>query len=161
MARGFLRFGPISLFVAELLKSHYTITHSSGLYLLAWPYTIESPTSSNFFSLHYYISHHAQADLLSHKDLDMALTGAMMALTNNGEHITDGGHTVEERQRAHTTYMHNGCKVCQQTFRFLHRISKERLLALKITTSPIFDDLSIHVLGSYHPMSLHMRSSST
>ena len=126
------------------------------------PYTIESPTSSNFFSLHYYISHRAQADLLSHKDLDMVLTGAMMALTNNGEHImiTDGGHTVEERQRAHTTYMHNGRKVCQQTFRFLHGISKERLLALKITTSPIFDGLSIHVLGSYHPMSLHMRSSS-
>ena len=90
----------------------------------------------------------------------MALTGAMMALTNNGEHITDGGHTVEERQRAHTTYMHNARKVCQQTFRFLHGISKERLLALKITTSPIFDGLSTHVLGSYHPMSLHMRSSS-
>ena len=95
----------------------------------------------------------------------MALTGAMMALTNNGEHITDGGHTdgghtIEERQRAHTIYMHNDRKVCQQTFRFLHRISKERLLALKITASPIFDGLSIHVLGSFQPMSLHMRSSS-
>ena len=88
---------------------------SPGLYLLAWPYTIKSPNSSNFFTLHYYISHRAQADLLSHKDLDMALTGAMMAFTNNREHITNGGHTVEERQRAHTTYMHNGRKVCQQT----------------------------------------------
>ena len=61
------------------------------------------------------ISHRAQDDLLSHKDLDMALTGAMMALTNNREHITDSGHTVEETQRAHTTYMHNVRKVCQQT----------------------------------------------
>ena len=83
------------------------------------------------FSMDHDTFHHAQADLLSHQDLDMALTGAMMALTNSNDHIQDGRHITEERKRPHTMYMHNGYRVCQQTFRFLYGVGKDKVTAIK------------------------------
>jgi len=50
------------------------------------------------FLLHHYIIHHAQADLLSHDELEMVLFGAMMTLTRTDNHTHDGCHKTAERK---------------------------------------------------------------
>ena len=88
----------------------------------------KSPCSSQF-SMEYILDIRAQAALLSHDQLDMALMGGIMAGMNKNKDITHGQRKVGSRQRTYTEHSHNGLPVCVVTFAFLHGIGQRYRLS--------------------------------
>ena len=82
---------------------------------------------STQFSLEHYRTVRANCTELSWGELNMPLTGQLMALTSDQE---NGGHPVE-RERSVTRYLQCGLRVCRNTFRFLHSVGPHRVKALK------------------------------
>jgi hypothetical protein len=82
---------------------------------------------STQFTLDHYRTVRANCAELSWGELNMALTGQQMALTNE---LENGSHPAE-RERSVTRYLHCGLRVCRNTFRFLHGVGSHRLKALK------------------------------
>ena len=82
---------------------------------------------STQFSLEHYRTVRANCTGLSWGELNMALTGQLMALTSD---LENGSHPAE-REKSVTCYLHCGLRVCRNTFRFLHGVGSHRVKALK------------------------------
>lgn len=67
---------------------------------------------------------------LTTKELDLVLTSKLQALTLNGNMTGACKRPTKERQRAYTTYMHNGKPVCKSFFMNIHNVGKDRMGAL-------------------------------
>ncbi|MCG8625844.1 MAG: hypothetical protein MJE68_28090 [Proteobacteria bacterium] len=57
---------------------------------------------------------------LSHDELDLVVMGQVMAGCFSGK---TSSHRGQERGKSYTLFHHNGARVCQKTFLFLHGIS--------------------------------------
>ena len=64
---------------------------------------------------------------LTREELDMAILGQIMALSNVSEITYDKNNKCVQRQKKYTKYFHNGYRICPITFRFLHTIGEKRL----------------------------------
>jgi len=86
------------------------------------------PCSSQF-SLGHYRTMRDNCAELSWTELNMVLSGQLMALTSDPE--LSHSHPANERKLSVTKYYHCGQRVCRNTFLFLHGVGSARLKALK------------------------------
>ena len=90
-----------------------------------------SSACSSLFPLDEYVSHCAQASLLTRNELDLVIIGSVMCLVNTHPNRKSGKHKPTKRKRLFTTFLHNGQHVCQKTFQFFLSIGNDRLMAVK------------------------------
>jgi len=81
------------------------------------------------FSLDHYRTMRANCTELSWAELNMALSGQLMALTSDSE--LSHSYLAKEREETTTAYRHHGRTVCRNTFLFLHGVGSCRLKAIK------------------------------
>ena len=65
---------------------------------------------------------------MAHDELDLVVMGQVMAGCFAGE---TSSHRRQERGRTYTQFYHQGVKICQKTFLFLHGIGYGRFKAIK------------------------------
>jgi hypothetical protein len=65
---------------------------------------------------------------LTHDELDLVVMGQVMAGCFSGE---ISSHRGMERGKSYTVFHHNGVRICQKTFLFLHTIGYWRYKAIK------------------------------
>jgi len=63
---------------------------------------------------------------LTHDELDLVIMGQVMAGT-----FQESTFRSETRQRGYTTFFHQGSRICQKTFLFLHTIGYSRFKSIK------------------------------
>ena len=81
------------------------------------------------FSSEHFSDIRSYCSSLSHTELDMALLGQIMALSD----ITiKPGYSLLKQKRVHTTYIHLGKQICRTTFRFLHGVGRTRIENLMV-----------------------------
>lgn len=84
------------------------------------------------FSKEHYKTTRASAAELSWNELNMAVMGQVMALTDSDPMTSSTSrHTPAERQKTITRFHHHGHRICRTTFLFLHNMGESRLKALK------------------------------
>jgi hypothetical protein len=65
---------------------------------------------------------------LTNDELDLVVMGQVMAGCFTGE---TSSHRGQERGKSYTVFYHQGAKICQKTFLFLHTIGYGRFKAIK------------------------------
>ena len=65
---------------------------------------------------------------LTHDELDLVVMGQVMAGCFSGE---TSSHRGQERGKSYTIFHHNGKRICQKTFLFLHTMGYGRFKAIK------------------------------
>ena len=65
---------------------------------------------------------------LTHDELDLVVMGQVMAGCFSGE---TSSHRRQERGKTYTMFHHNGTRICQMTFLFLHTMGYGRFKAIK------------------------------
>ena len=65
---------------------------------------------------------------LTHDELDLVVMGQVMAGCFSGE---TSSHCGQERGKSYTIFHHNGKRICQKTFLFLHTMGYGRFKAIK------------------------------
>ena len=93
------------------------------------------------FSAEHYHSMRATVAELSHDELDLLVMGQIMAHTFQSPRLL-GHHTFTpaDRKTTYGHFYHQGQRVCQDTFLFLHRISLKRFKNIKasyLATGPV------------------------
>jgi len=88
------------------------------------------PCSSQF-SLDHYCTMRDNCPELSWRELNMVLSGQLIALTSDPE--LSHSHPANERKLSVTKYYHCGQIVCRNTFLFLHGVGSARLKAFTAT----------------------------
>ena len=96
---------------------------------------------SMLFPVEHYRSLRATFTELSHDELDLLIMGQVMAHTYQSP-MLQGHHTSTpaERKKTYGQFFHQGQRVCQQTFLFLHNIGLKRFKNIKssyIKTGPV------------------------
>ena len=96
---------------------------------------------SMLFPVEHYRSLRATFTELSHDELDLLIMGQVMAHTYQSP-MLQGHHTrtPAERKKTYGQFFHQGQRVCQQTFLFLHNIGLKRFKNIKssyIKTGPV------------------------
>ena len=79
-------------------------------------------------SLEHFRSVRCQMVELTNEELDLVVMGQVMAGCFTGE---ISSHREQERGKSYTIFYHQGIKVCQKTFLFLHAIGYGRFKAIK------------------------------
>ena len=81
---------------------------------------------SSQFMRAYITSVRASCLELSHAELDMAITGQVVAGMNTSYTVSvSARHKEAERKKMYTALFHQGKPVCLQMFQFIHTIGKE------------------------------------
>ena len=85
------------------------------------------------FTREYFRSTRTNAASLSWNELNMSVMGQIMALTSCGSRTLTGPHHHQPRQRerAATTFLHQGLRICKTTFLFLNGIGDWRYKQIK------------------------------
>ena len=65
---------------------------------------------------------------MTHDELDLVVMGQVMAGCFAGE---TSSHRGQDRGKSYTVFYHQGVKVCQKTFLFLHGLGYSRFKAIK------------------------------
>ena len=71
---------------------------------------------------------------LTHNELDLVVMAQVMAGCSTAESSLSQNR---QRTQTHTTFHHNGDRICQKTFLFLHAIGYWRFKALKASYLPV------------------------
>ena len=79
-------------------------------------------------SLEHFRSVRCQMVELTHDELDLVVLGQVMSGCFTGE---TSSHRGQERGKSYTIFHHQGSKICQKTFLFLHGIGYGRFKAIK------------------------------
>ena len=79
-------------------------------------------------SLEHFRSVRCQMAELTNDELDLVVMGQVMAGCFTGE---ISSHRGQERGKSYTVFYHQGVKICQKTFLFLHAIGYGRFKAIK------------------------------
>ena len=79
-------------------------------------------------SLEHFRSVRCQVSELTHDELGLVVMGQVMAGCFAGE---TSSHQWQERDKSYTVFYHQGVKICQKTFLFLHGIGYGRFKAIK------------------------------
>ena len=74
-------------------------------------------------TVEHYRSMCCQMAELTHDELDLVVMGQVMAGCFSGEMSS---HRGQERAKSYTMFHHNGMRICQKTFLFLHTMGKWR-----------------------------------
>ena len=96
---------------------------------------------SLFFPIEHYRSLRSTFAELSHDELDLIVLGQIMALTFQSS-LLQGHHSYSptERKITYTQLYHQGHRVCQHTFLFIHTIGRKRFKNMKasfLKTGPV------------------------
>ena len=85
------------------------------------------------FTREYFRSTRANAASLSWNELNMSVMGQIMALTSCGSRTLTcpHHHQPRQRERAATTFLHQGLRICKTTFLFLNGIGDWRYKQIK------------------------------
>ena len=87
---------------------------------------------STLFPIEHYIQTRAQANFLTHDELDLVLLGQIESAVLLTPTVIDGRHSnTTERSRVTMKYKHHGMTICRKTFLFLHAVGKDRHQNLK------------------------------
>jgi hypothetical protein len=73
----------------------------------------------------------ADMSALSHEELDLVLMSQIMAFTNFSESVV-GGHAKTPRARTGEVFYHQGLKICQKMFLFIHGCGRHRYDDVKL-----------------------------
>ena len=84
--------------------------------------------SCTTISLEHFRSVRCQMAELTNNELDLVVMGQVMAGCFTGERSS---HREQERGKSYTVFYHQGIKICQKTFLFLHAIGYGRFKAIK------------------------------
>ena len=79
-------------------------------------------------SLEHFRSMRCQMAELTHDELDLVVLGQVMAGCFSGE---TSSHRGQERGKSYTVFYHQGVRICQKTFLFLHGIGYSGFKAIK------------------------------
>ncbi len=80
---------------------------------------------SKLYSTAYLLALRCSCFELAKRDLDMVLSGQLMASMNGSEQVvTESRHQGTPRKRVRMAYHHQGHPVCSRMFRFLHTVGE-------------------------------------